>query len=105
MVEDRIAELAGRLRASWRPGVRAVELAEVLQPEIRTHPLLALAAIRQVFGVPIWVGKEAYCWVGLSPGAYSLSDEQFEALLAPWVGKPPRPPGPPFEVALSDEPD
>ncbi|MFC8567551.1 hypothetical protein ACFUIW_17515 [Streptomyces sp. NPDC057245] len=82
------------LRATAAAGMNAVELAllsrEKLGPAFGAVSFVAV--FRQAFGIPLPVLQRAQAWERFGWGDTHISDEEFCALLSPWMARS-RPPG------------
>ncbi|KOX32445.1 hypothetical protein [Streptomyces sp. NRRL F-6491] len=84
---DDLERTADGLRAARAEGKDAVELAlfsrEKLGPAFGVISFIAV--FRTAFDIPLPVLQRAQAWEGFGWGSARISDEEFSALLSPWL--------------------
>ncbi|MBP2471796.1 hypothetical protein JOF53_000668 [Crossiella equi] len=75
------------LLAAKTDGADVIELVELLRERLGELPTMVfIGSFRDAFKIPLRVLMEAETWQGFhQPGPLNLTDEQFTALLAPWI--------------------
>ncbi|WP_328721871.1 hypothetical protein OHT52_21840 [Streptomyces sp. NBC_00247] len=88
-----IESTAEKLKASHAGGAGAVEVASIAREELGPGfgAMAFIACFRLAFAVPLPVLQRAQAWEGFGWGDRHISDEEFTALLAPWLAAPNRP--------------
>jgi hypothetical protein len=84
-----LEKVAGELRAAHAEGKNAVELALLSREKLgaKFGVISFIASFRLAFNIPLPVLKCAQAWQGFHWGGKSISDDEFYAILSPWLAK------------------
>ncbi|WP_158715568.1 hypothetical protein [Streptomyces sp. NRRL S-481] len=84
---DDLEKTAAELRAAHAEGRGAVELALLSRDRMGSAfgVISFIAAFRMAFDVPLPVLQRAQAWERFGWGGVQISDEEFSALLSPWL--------------------
>ena len=82
-----LEETAGELQAAHSSGKNAVELALLSREKLGAAfgVISFIASFRLAFEIPLPVLQRAQAWQGFGWGGTSISDEEFSAILSPWL--------------------
>ena len=86
---ENIEKVAGELREAHDEGKDAVELAVLSREKLGAAfgIISFIASFRLAFEIPLPVLQRAQAWQGFGWGGKSISDEEFSAILSPWLAK------------------
>ncbi|MFD9967172.1 hypothetical protein [Streptomyces sp. NPDC059017] len=84
---DDMEEIARELRAAHAEGEGAVELALLSREKLGSGfgVISFIASFRLAFNIPLPVLQRAQAWEGFGWGGVQISDEEFAAILSPWL--------------------
>lgn len=82
-----LGKLAGELKAAHAEGKDAVELALLSREKLGTSfgVISFISVFRLAFSIPLPVLQRAQAWQRFGWGSTAISDEEFSALLYPWL--------------------
>jgi hypothetical protein len=82
-----VEKTAAELRAAHAEGKGAVELALLSRDKLGSAfgVISFIAAFRTAFDVPLPVLQRAQAWERFGWGGVQISDQEFSALLSPWL--------------------
>lgn len=86
---DDLEKIAGELRSAHSEGKDAVELALLSREKLgETFGVISfITSFRLAFNIPLPVLQRAQAWQQFGWGGESISDEEFSAILSPWLAK------------------
>ncbi|TLS45866.1 hypothetical protein FE633_11945 [Streptomyces montanus] len=86
---DKMKEIAGELRAAHAEGKDAVELALISREKLGPAfgVISFIASFRLAFNIPLPVLQRAQAWERFGWGGVQISDEEFSAILSPWLAR------------------
>ncbi|MET9526151.1 hypothetical protein [Streptomyces coeruleorubidus] len=86
---ENLEKVADELRAARAEGKDAVELALLTREKLGAAfgVISFIASFRLAFDVPLPVLQRAQSWQRFGWGGASISDEEFAAILAPWLAR------------------
>jgi hypothetical protein len=82
-------KIAEELRAAHTEGKNTVELALLCREKLGAEfgVISFIASFRLAFGIPLPVLQDAQAWQQFGWGSKRISDEEFSAVLSPWLEK------------------
>ncbi|MET9295669.1 hypothetical protein [Streptomyces sp. NPDC003077] len=80
-------QVVSALKAARAEGKGAMELASISREELGPAfgAISFIASFRLAFGIPLPVLQRAHAWRGFGWGGVQISDEEFVAILSPWL--------------------
>lgn len=86
---DDMEEVARELRAAHVEGKGAVELALLSREKLGAGfgIISFIASFRIAFNIPLPVLQRAQAWEGFGWGGVHISNEEFAAILSPWLAR------------------
>ncbi|WP_345963503.1 hypothetical protein ABDE16_25180 [Streptomyces sp. BRB040] len=82
-----LEKIASDLQAAHAEGMGAVELALLSREKMGTAfgVISFIAVFRQAFGIPLPILQRAQAWERFGWGDTHITDEEFRAVLSPWL--------------------
>ncbi|WP_328413606.1 hypothetical protein OG542_23860 [Streptomyces violaceus] len=84
---DNLEKLAGEMKVAHTEGKDAVELALLAREKLGAAfgVISFISVFRLAFSIPLPVLQRAQAWQRFGWGGAAISDEEFSALLSPWL--------------------
>ncbi|MFF0010620.1 hypothetical protein [Streptomyces sp. NPDC005374] len=86
---DNLKKIADELKKAHSEGKNAVELALLSREKLGAGfgAISFIASFRLAFDIPLPVLQQAQAWQQFGWGGRQMSDEEFSAILTPWLTK------------------
>ncbi|MCX4548203.1 hypothetical protein OG204_25995 [Streptomyces sp. NBC_01387] len=84
---DQLEKISDELKAAHAEGKNPIELALLSRGRLGSAfgTISFIACFRRAFGIPLPVLQRAQAWERFGWGEVHITDEEFSALLSPWL--------------------